>query len=146
VLGWHRRAQDESHPMIYVALVLIAALIVAVWSLSTNARRDELACDFARQVLLVDGIAEANAPTDRVRALHAYLARTKDGSMVVLAKDAQGAAEIVATEEGMEVAISCLLGRHRIVAVKGGRFAVAVLPPVLGFLGKLCEHGGHAKE
>jgi hypothetical protein len=132
--------------MIYVAVVVVAALLVVVWSLSTNTRRDELASEFARQVLLVDGIADAGGDDASIRVLFPYLARSKQGSMVVLAKNAQGAAEIVATEAGMEVAISCLLGRHRIVAASGGRWAVAVLPPVLGFLGKSCEHGGHVVE
>ncbi len=146
--------------MIWVGVIVIATLIVAAWSLSTAHRRDELACDMAKQVLLVDGLSEISADPAEVRALHPYLAQivqrdgadtTKKprfgrGSMVVLAKSARDAAEVVATEEGMEVAISCLLGKHRIVELPGGRWAVAVLPRLLGFLGKTCEHGDHPAE
>lgn len=104
---------------------------------------DDLARDFARQVFLVDGIAEASEGAARIRALQPYFVRSDGGNLVVLAKDQLAAAELVAMTEGAEVAVSCLLGRHRVVPLPRGGWAVAALPGWLGFLGKTCEHGGH---
>lgn len=129
-------------PAIWIAVVLFSAMVVALWSFSTEHRRDELARDFAKQVFLVDGISEASAEDGRIRALHPYLARTGKGSVVVLAARAQDAAELVLAGQDGEVAISCLLGKHRVVSLGRGRWAVAALPGWLGMLGKVCEHGG----
>ncbi|MBI2391676.1 MAG: hypothetical protein HYV09_18955 [Deltaproteobacteria bacterium] len=128
---------------VLAVIVAAAAVAVVLWALSTERRRDEAARDFARQIFLVDGIAEASAPPDRIRSLHAYLVRAESGtgSMVVLASAQMAAAELVATKSEEEIAVSCL-GRHRVVPLPQGRWAVAVLPPWLGFLGGSCEHGG----
>lgn len=127
---------------VVIAVVVAAAAIVALWGLSTERRRDEVARDLARQVFLVDGIAEAAADDARIRALQPFMVRSGKGAMVVLAASAAAAAELVATNDGDEVAVSCLLGRHRVVPLGGGRWAVAALPAPLGFLGKPCVHGG----
>jgi hypothetical protein len=105
---------------------------------------DDLARDFAKQVFLVDGIAEADAGAARIRALQPYFVKARGGNLVVLADTQLAAAELVAITEGAEVAVSCLLGRHRVVPLPRGGWAVAALPGWLGFLGKSCEHGGHA--
>ncbi len=127
---------------VVVLLVVSATVVVALWGLSTDRRRDEVARDFARQVFLVDGIAEASADDARIRALQPFMVRSAKGARVVLAASAEAAAELVATSDGDEVAVSCLLGRHRVVPLGGGRWAVAALPSALGFLGKPCVHGG----
>lgn len=129
-----------------VSLALAAAVLVALFMIATERRRDDLARELARQVFLVDGISEAAATPARLRALFPYIARTKAGTVVVLAPSADAAADLVALgvdDDGAEIAISCLLGRHRVVPLGGGRIAVAALPRWLGFLGKPCEHGGH---
>ncbi len=120
----------------WTAIVLGSAVVVLLWATSTPRRRDELARDFARQVFLVDGIADRDVFGDHVRALVPFLARSARGSTVVLARAPEQAAELVAVEEGEQVAISTLLGRHRVVRIDDRRWAVAVLPRWLGFLGK----------
>jgi hypothetical protein len=95
---------------------------------------DELARDFARQVFLVDGIADMA----RVRALNPYFVR----GMVILAPTQMAAAELVA-KEGEEVAVSTMRGRHRVVKLPRGGWAVVSLPPWLGFLGKSGEPDEH---
>lgn len=129
---------------VLAGVIAASAVAVALWALSSARRRDEVARDFARQIFLVDGVAEASAPPDRIRSLHAYLVRAVGGtgSMVVLASTQMAAAELVATKSEEEIAVSCLLGRHRVVPLPQGRWAVAVLPRWLGFLGASCEHGG----
>lgn len=102
---------------------------------------DDLARDFAKQVLLVDGIADMASGPARIRTLRAYFVRGTGGALVVLADTQLAAAELVAMTEGAEVAVSCLLGRHRVVPLPRGGWAVAALPGWLGFLGKTCEHG-----
>lgn len=104
---------------------------------------DELAREFAKQVFLVDGIAEAGEGSARIRALQPYFVRSDGSALVVLAATQMAAAELVATSEGAQVEVSCLLGRHRVVPLPRGGFAVAALPAWLAFLGKNCEHGGH---
>lgn len=91
---------------------------------------DELAREFAKQVLLVDGIADMSG----VRSLNPYFVR----GLVILAPTQMAAAELVA-KEGEQVAVSCMLGRHRVVRLPRGGWAVAALPSWLGFLGKTCE-------
>lgn len=100
---------------------------------------DELARDCAKQIFLVDGIADMS----RARALKAYFVRGTGGELVVLADTQMAAAELVAETEGSAVAVSCLLGRHRVVRLPQGGWAVAALPRWLGFLGRTCEHGDH---
>lgn len=127
-----------------LALIVGSTLVVAVWALSTPYRRDELARDFARQIFLVDGLSEAGG-IEHIRTLHPYLVRSVVGArpqVLVLARDQMSAAALVATEDGDEVAVSCLLGHHRVLPSPQGRWAVAVLPSWLSFLGKTCEHGG----
>jgi len=130
-------------PLAIVMVVIGATALVAAWAVSTPYRRDELARDFAKQMFLVDGLAEAGG-IQRIRKLHPYLVRSASsaGRMLVLARDQMSAAELVAAKDGDEVAVSCLLGRHRILPSPQGRWAVAVLPSWLGFLGSTCEHGG----
>jgi hypothetical protein len=115
-----------------VAVVLCAALIVALWAVSTEHRRDEVARDFAREVFLVDGITEMGS----IRTLHPYFVRGTEGSMVILAKSQMDAAELVAQQEGDRVEVSTLLGKYRVVRLPQGGWAVAVLPGWLGFLGR----------
>lgn len=126
-----------------VALVAASAVVVALWALSTAHRRDEVARDFATEVLLVDGITQMGEGAARIRQLHPYFVRGTEGTMVVLAASQMDAAELVATREGQQVAVSCILGKQRVVRLPQGGWAVAVLPRWLGFLGKACEHGEH---
>lgn len=130
-------------PAEIAALVAGSTVVVAAWAVSTPFRRDELARDFAREVFLVDGLAEAGG-IERIRQLHPYLVRSLNGGIhkLVLAQDQMSAAAVVAIEDGDEVAVSCLLGRHRVLPSPQGRWAVAVLPGWLAFLGRACEHGG----
>lgn len=130
-------------PLELAALVAGSTAAVAAWSISTPYRRDELARDFAREVFLVDGLAEAGG-IERIRRLHPYLVRSMNRreQKLVLARDQMSAAALVAVEDGDEVAVSCLLGSHRILPSPQGRWAVAVLPAWLAFLGDTCEHGG----
>ncbi len=125
-------------------MVLGSAALVAGWAVSTPYRRDELARDFARQVFLVDGLSEAGG-IENIRKLHPYLVRSVSGArphVLVLARDQMSAAALVAADDGDEVAVSCLLGSHRILPTPQGQWAVAVLPRWLSFLGATCEHGG----
>ncbi len=126
-----------------VALVLGSAVAVALWAISTDHRRDEVARDFAAQVFLVDGITEMGEGPARIRALHPYFVRANEGPMMILAATQMDAAELVATREGDQVAVSCVTARSRVVRLPQGGWAVAVLPKWLGFLGKSCEHGTH---
>ncbi len=133
-------------PAALVALILGSTAAVVAWSVSTPFRRDELARDFAREVLLVDGLAEAGG-IERIRALRPYLVRsTRAGAhKLVLAQDAMSAAALVATEDGDEVAVSHLLGAHRVLPTRHGQWAVALLPAWLAFLGERSEHGGERR-
>lgn len=96
---------------------------------------DGLARELARQVFLVDGIAEAGAEAPRIRALQPFFVRAGGGEMVVLAGDAMAAAELSAT--GGEVSVTTIRGHHRVVPLPRGRWAVAALPRWLAFLGKM---------
>ena len=124
-----------------IALVVASTVIVAAWAISTDRRRDEVARDFAKQVFLVDGITEMGEGPERIRELQPYFVRGREGPMVVLAAKQMDAAELVATKEGDQVAVSCF-ARARVVRLPQGGWAVAVLPSWLGFLGKPCEHDG----
>jgi hypothetical protein len=126
-----------------VAIVVGSVVAVALWSISTDHRRDEIARDFASQVFLVDGITEMGEGAARIRALHPYIVRGQEGAMVILAAKQMDAAELVATREGEQVAVSCVITRSRVVRLPQGGWAVAVLPKWLAFLGKPCEHGEH---
>jgi hypothetical protein len=129
--------------LLMAALIVGSAVAVAVWSVSTHHRRDEVARDFAKQVFLVDGITEMGEGAERIRALHPYFVRGREGPMMILARSQMDAAELVATREGDKVAVSCLLTKSRIVRLPQGGWAVAVLPNWLGFLGKSSNHDDH---
>jgi hypothetical protein len=135
--------KDRVGLLAMVALVAASAVVVALWSIATPKRRDEVARDFGAQVFLVDGITEMGEGEARIRALHPYLVRGDGGAMVILAATQMDAAELVATREGQQVAVSCMLGKQRVVRLPQGGWAVVVLPAWLGFLGKSCEHGEH---
>jgi hypothetical protein len=126
-----------------IGVVALSAVAVALWAISTDHRRDEVARDFATEVFLVDGITEMGEGADRIRALHPYFVRGNEGPMVILAAKQMDAAELVATREGEQVAVSCVVRKSRVVRLPQGGWAVAVLPAFLGFLGKSCEHGAH---